>query len=164
MMGRGHAARVQAKTSKRSRLRAGASSVGRAAKRRAARHSLPTPAVRSEWASFVTRCLRSWYAAQQSATDFLANWTPLGLPRFALSRTTRHRGRRRASRLAGRRARRTAHYPAAATARAIWFESVAAAGSAAALRARYPLVNALLLELAAHPSRDASADHSQRGA
>lgn len=164
MMGRGHAARVQAKTSKRSRLRTGASSVGRAAKRRAARHSSPAPAVRSEWTSFVTRCLRSWLAAQQSATDFLANWTPLGLPAFGPSRPARHRGRRKASHVAGRRSRRAGHQMAVATAPAIWLAPVAAAGSAAALRARYPLVNALLLELAASPRGDLRAGRSQRGA
>jgi len=163
-MGRGHAARVQAKTSKRSRLRPGVSSVGRAAKRRAARHSSPAPAVRSEWTSFVTRCLRSWFAAQQSATDFLANWTPLGLPAFGRSLPARHPGRRGGSHIAARRSRRAAHQPAVATAPAIWLAPVAAAGSAAALRARYPLVNALLLELAASSSGALRTGRSQRRA
>jgi hypothetical protein len=46
----------------------------------------------------------------------------------------------------------------------LWSGPLAAAGNPAVLRARYPLVSALLRELAAQSKRDASADRRWRGA
>jgi hypothetical protein len=149
--------RTAAKSGKRSRLRAGAASVGTATARRAARHQSASPGRRSEWSSFVTRCLRSWFAARASATDFLANWTPLGLPALApLTPARPHHSRRKPSNPMRRSSRRAAHHPNARAVAPAWIGPLAAAGSAEALRARYPLVSALLVELSLKQNRPAA--------
>lgn len=143
-----HRARV--KVRQRAGRRAGNVSPGAIATRRGARRSRsPLEPLQPEWNSFISRCLRSWESARASASMFLAVWTPLVLPEVKPPESSRrHRARRRPSATA-HRARRTARHPVDLTAHATWSLPVAAAGSAEALRRRYPLVSALLVELAA---------------
>jgi len=113
--------------------------------RRAAPHQRPSPAVRAEWNSFVARCVRSWFAAGASASAFLTHWRPLNLPVAAPPRQ-RDRAQRRATTVR-RKAQRGPHRSVPVAAPARWSGPLAAAGGAKALRARYPLVYALLREL-----------------
>jgi hypothetical protein len=113
---------------------------------RAARSGSLLSSNRSEWNSFIRRCVRSWVAAQASASDFLAAWTPIHLsepPQKVPSRPGR--ARRTGSTLRSP-SRRRAHYPIGSAATTV---PDRVAGGADALRQRYPLVSALLVELAA---------------
>jgi hypothetical protein len=108
--------------------------------------------------SFVSRCVRSWIAAGASASDFLAAWTPVRLSDSWTGGAAAPDHSRRAASSTRRVARRAAlrALPVAPVASSL----TAAAGGAAALRARYPLVSALLAELAA-PARKRSSRRSQ---
>jgi hypothetical protein len=117
---------------------------------RAARAASSLPAGRAEWSSFVTRCVRSWVAARTSATDFLAAWTPLRLPDPPQSVPARPGPTRREPSSVRSHSRRQARYPSAVVASPV---PAAAAGGADALRERYPLVSALLIEMAAQARR-----------
>jgi hypothetical protein len=140
--------RLRVKSGPRAGRRAGGPSVTVIAGHRVAKRPRPaSPAVRHEWTSFVTRCLRSWEVARDSATQFLATWTPLGIP-DAKPSVRRHRGKRRASAPKRRSGQRAAQHPIDAMSSPAWQMPIAAAGSAEALRARYPFVSALLVELA----------------
>lgn len=127
--------------------------------RRAARHR--RPAVRPEWSSFITRCVVTWLAAGASATAFLARWTPLGLPAYGPTHRRHERGRRQPL-VARRSARRPARYPAALPLSSRTLGPLAAAGSPEALRRRYPLVNALLIELSAMQRRGIAVRYPRR--
>ena len=117
---------------------------------RAVRPASSLSAGRSEWSSFITRCVHSWVAARTSATDFLAAWTPLRLPEPPQSVPARP-GRARREPSSGRsHSRRRARHPSAAVASPV---PAAVAGGADALRKRYPLVSALLIELAVQAKR-----------
>jgi hypothetical protein len=110
--------------------------------------------------SFVARCLRSWEAARASATEFLATWTPLGMPEPPCVPARPEPARRSSAATSRRRARRSARRPVTLPDGAVaWEIPVAVAGSAEALRARYPLVSALLVEMAAQ--RRASVMHAR---
>ena len=108
--------------------------------------------------SFVSRCVRSWIAAGASATDFLAAWTPVRFSDAWIGGAAAPDHSRRAASSTRRVARRPAlrAIPVAPAATNL----TAVAGGAAALRARYPLVSALLAELAV-PGRKRSSPRSQ---
>lgn len=109
--------------------------------------------------SFVARCVRSWIAAGASAKDFLAAWTPSPLPEpFVGGSVQPDRARRKPS-STRRGARRAAQNPTQPPATVAAFGPAA---SAEALRARYPLVSALLVELAAPRRRSRVTDRSQQ--
>jgi len=114
----------------------------------------PFGSAKPEWTSFVARCLSSWVTARASASEFLATWTPLRMPDPQPRRSPRGDQARRlpsSTRRGGRRATHH-HHPAAAVVGGVWRVPIAIAGGADALRTRYPLVSALLVELAARPS------------
>lgn len=129
----------------------------RAAQAAASERALARPHMNS----FVSRCVRSWITAGASATDFLVTWTPLRISE-PWDRTSGAPDRaRRAASSARRVAERPAQHPPSPFAAVPASAPIAIAGGAAALRARYPLVSALLAELAA-PGRDVSPRRSQR--
>ncbi len=111
-----------------------------------------SPAARgTEWSSFVARCLRSWEQARASATEFLATWTPLHLPEPIPALVARPDGaRRKASRVdrAGA-STRTAAAPRSAGGHERLDSTDRSRGAVDPLRERYPLVTAMLIELAA---------------
>lgn len=159
------ARRGRVKVNYRAGRRAGGASVSAIAVRRAVKRTRPpSPAIRPEWSSFVSRCLRSWEAARASASDFLAAWTPLGLPELKPAVPARSDRSRRppSSQSRGRRSRRVAQHPVDLIAASAWHVPVSAAGGAEALRARYPLVNALLVELASLPHQHRPAPRAQQ--
>ena len=127
---------------------------GVAPHRGAARSKAPGP--RTEWTSFVLHCVRSWLAAGASTSGFLSSWHPVGLVAARPSRP--ERARRRASIALHRGARRPPHRPDAAAA----LLALPTPWDAAALRSRYPLVSALLAELAATHNVAAPDLRSQR--
>jgi len=134
------------------------------AARRSAKERSRSPASRQEWTSFVARCLRSWEQARASATEFLAVWTPLYLPEPLPALTAPpDRARRKASRVgrAGASAR-TAQHPAPLVGTSSWTVPIEAAGGVETLRERYPLVTALLIELAALSRRGTVAPPTQQ--
>jgi hypothetical protein len=110
--------------------------------------------------SFVSRCVRSWIAAGASATDFLVTWTPLRLPEPLFGGSAHPDPSRRLPSSARLGARRAAQHPAQVCATAAMLGPAAAAGGADELRARYPLVSALLVELAAPRRRRTTVDRS----
>lgn len=132
------------------------------ARRDARAAQYPAPGVRPQLSSFVARCLRSWAAARASATEFLATWTPLTLPEPGAVRTRAHRARRSAARSSARSGRRAALHPVAFASAPLWEIPLSVAGSAEALRARYPLVSALLVEMAAQRRRGGTAPRRQQ--
>ena len=150
-MGTRRVAHGQVKVGQRAGRRAGPGARAALVTRRAARPlRAPAPSTRPQLYSFIARCLRSWEAARASATEFLATWTPLGLPdppwggsRPALAR----RGAAGTSRRRPRRSRR--HAPGLFSVLHAWQIPLAVAGNADVLCARYPLVSALLVEMAA---------------
>jgi hypothetical protein len=119
------------------------------ARRAAASRLYPVPGVRPQLSSFVARCLRSWAAARTSATDFFASWAPLALPaaRALYSRTDTQR--RSLARPTRRRNPASPSDPPVSASASIWEVPIALAGSPEVLQARYPLVSALLVEMAA---------------
>jgi hypothetical protein len=119
--------------------------------------------VRDEWSSFVVRCLRSWAQAGASASQFLATWRPLHLPEPLPYPPGRpDPARRKPSSLSRHSAWRTARHPGPSAGAAAWSVPVTAAGSAEVPRARYPLVSALLVELAALPGGGRITARTQR--
>jgi len=162
-MGIPRVARRRAKISQRAGRRPGAAPVTAIAARRGTKADFsPARPVRHPLNGFVTRWLRSWAAAGASAAEFLATWTPLRLPEAAHTLPAEpRRGGRRSSNLSRRSARRRAQHPAP-PASANWTIPLAAAGGAEALRKRYPLVNALLNEIATQPRRRTAVARTQR--
>jgi hypothetical protein len=110
--------------------------------------------------SFVSRCVRSWIARRRLGNRFLVTWTPLRLPEPFFGGAAHPDPSRRRPSSARRSARRAAQHPAQPRATAAMLGPVAAAGGADALRARYPLVSALLVELAAPRRRRTTIDRS----
>jgi hypothetical protein len=159
------ALRSGVKVSQRAGRRAGGAFLSAIAVRRAA----PPPRQASvtvplEWSSFVSRCLRSWEAARASASDFLAAWTPQGLAEPKPATQARpDRARHRPSSRSRRRSRRAAQHPVGPIVASVWHGPVSAAGGAEALRARYPLVSALLVQLATSPPPDRRAPRAHLG-
>lgn len=153
----------RAKIAQRVSRRNGAASVTAiAARRRAKTKASSSPVARHQLSRFVTRWLLTWAAAGVSAAEMLAKWTPLRFAESvsALPEEPRRGGRRSAS-LSRRNARRGAQHPAP-VARANWRIPIAVAGGAEALRERYPMVNALLVEIAGQPRRRVAVARSQR--
>jgi hypothetical protein len=144
----------------RVRTASGSSRTARRAAKSAARplHLVPHP-----WGSFVVRCLRSWAQAGASASEFLATWTPLRLPEPLPYLPGRpDPARRKPTGLSRRAGWRPTRHPGPSAGAAAWSVPVAAAGSAEALRARYPLVSALLVELAQLPGGGRIAARTQQ--
>jgi hypothetical protein len=150
------AARVRAEKNARSRRRAATASVDGAAARTASASLTARPRLNS----FVSRCLRTWIAAGASATDFLVTWTPLRLPEPFFGGSAQPDPPRRQPSSTRHDARRTAQYPAQSSATTAMLGPVVAAGGADELRARYPLVSALLVELATPRRRRTLTDRS----
>jgi hypothetical protein len=128
----------------------------------AARGASGCAPARPPLSSFVARCVRSWIAARESAQVFLATWTPVQLPEPSVGGSAQPDRARRKPSSARRGARRAAQYPAQPSAKGAALGPAAAAGGAEALRARYPLVSALLVELAAPRRRVATGRSQQR--
>jgi hypothetical protein len=149
---------VRAEKNARSPRRAGIASVPGAA----AWIASGSPPARPRLNSFVTRCVRTWIAAGASATDFLVTWTPLRFPEPFFGGSALPDPSRRRPSATRRSARRAAHYPAPSSATATLLGPAAAAGGADELRARYPLVSALLVELATPRRRRTVTDRSVR--
>jgi hypothetical protein len=125
----------------------------------AARSAAVASPTRPPLNSFVSRCVRSWIAARASATDFLAAWTPARLSDSWIGGAAVRDHSRRPSSSTRRGARRPALHAIPVT--PVASRLTALAGGAAALRARYPLVSALLAELAAPGRRKRSSPRSQ---
>ena len=149
------ARRSRVKISPRAGRRAGAASVSASrAPRRQAQPGRPSRAVRPEWSSFVVALpafLGSRPAPRPPSSSPPGRRSALPEPTPCPARR-RPRRRRKPSSLAPRRGQRAG----AASARSARRQSavvvpVAVAGGAEALRARYPLVSALLVELARRP-------------
>ena len=102
-----------------------------------------------ECSSFITRCVRIWFTAGGSAGAFLARWTPLGA--YAPNPPRPERARR--SPIVEHRTERRPAY-----------RRVDAAGAdrPEVLRRRYPMVNALLIELSAMQRRGVAVLRTQR--
>jgi hypothetical protein len=161
-MGIPRVARRRAKIAQRAGRRNGAAPVTIAARRCAKTKASSSPAARHQLSRFVTRWLLTWAAAGVSAAEMLAKWTPLRFSEgvSALPEEPRRGGRRSAS-LGRRNARRGAQHPAP-VAGANWTIPIAVAGGAQVLRERYPMVNALLVEIAGQPRRGVAVARSQR--
>ena len=116
------------------------------------------PPVRTEWASFVVHCVRTWIASAAAGATFLSVWKPRDLP--ALHPARPERARRRGSATSHLTTRRPPYYPVGSTAALL---ALPGSWGEAALRSQYPLVNALLVELAAARSADVADVRTQRG-
>lgn len=151
-MGMPRVARRRAKTAPWAGQRVRTASGSAQTVRGAAKPARPAPVVGDEWSSFVVRCLRTWAQAGASASQFLATWRPLHLPEPLPYPSGRpDPARRKPSRLGRRSAWRTARHPRPSAGAAAVLVPVTAVDTAEVLRARYPLVSALLVELAALP-------------
>ena len=148
---------TRAKTTKRMRSQRAAASPSEDLPVRSSGVKPPAPRspAPTEWVSFVVHCLRSWIAADAAGTSFFSLWQPRDLP--ALHPERAERARRRGSVAPRLGARRPPRRPRASSAAVF---ALSGPWGEVALRSRYPLVNALLAELAAAPNGRAA---NQRG-